>query len=105
MSMNYGSEPFEYTIQADDTLWDIADDLNVSVEDIMAVNASLDPNQLHVGQVINLPVEASQRRGGGRRGGFRGGFRGGYRRPYGYYGRPYYPYPYYPPYPYPPYPY
>jgi FOG: LysM repeat len=102
------SSTFEYVIQPEDTLWDLADDLNVSMEDIMEVNANLDPNQLYAGQVINLPVDASQRRpGGGRPGGGRpGGYRrpyGGYgRRPYGYYGAPYYPYyPYQ--YPYPPY--
>ncbi len=101
MSMNSG---YEYVIQPEDTLWDLADELSVSVEDIMAVNANLDPNQLYAGQVINLPVYASQRPGG-RPGPDRGG-RGGYgRRPY--YGRPYgrYPYgyrrPYYEPYPYP----
>ena len=113
MSINYGSEPYQYTIQPEDTLWDLADDLNVSVEDIMAVNANLDPNQLYAGQVINLPVEVSQRRpgGGGRPGGGRYGggygrrpYGGGYwgRYPYGGYGRPYYPYydPYNPYYPY-----
>jgi LysM repeat protein len=116
MAINYGSEPFVYTIQPEDTLWDLADDLNVSVEEIMAVNANLDPNQLHVGQVINLPVESSQRRGGGGRGpggggrrpygGGRGGrYPYGYGGGYGYGGYPYYgTYPPYPPYnPYYPY--
>lgn len=99
MSMNSG---YEYVIQPEDTLWDLADELSVSVEDIMAVNANLDPNQLYAGQVINLPVYASQRPGRGGRGGYGYG-----RRPY--YGRPYgrYPYgyrrPYYEPYPYDPY--
>jgi hypothetical protein len=110
MSMN-GPEVFEYTIQADDTLWDIADDLDVSVEEIMAVNANLDPNNLYAGQVIYLPnnsqIEASQRRPGRGpgRGPGRYPYRYGRRRyPYEYYGRPPY-YPYQPYYPYPYYPY
>jgi len=116
MSMNYGPEVFEYTIQADDTLLDIADDLDVSVEEIMAVNANLDPNNIYAGQVIYLPnnwqLEASQRGGqrrgaggGGGRGPGRGSGRGPGRYPYGY-GRGRYPYDYYgqpPYYPYQPY--
>jgi LysM repeat protein len=95
MSMNAG---FEYVIQPEDTLWDLADDLSVSVEDIMAVNPDLDPNQLYAGQVINLPVNASQRPWYGPRRGPEF-----WRRPY--YGRPYWRYPYRYGRPYPPYPY
>ena len=66
MSMNYGPEIFEYTIQSDDTLWDIADDFDTTVEDIIAANVDLDPENMYVGQVIYLPydseVDASQRR-------------------------------------------
>ena len=107
MSMNYDSESFEYVIHPEDTLWDLADGLNVSVEEIMAVNANLDPNQLYAGQVINLPVESSQRRPGFGPGPGRYRRPEFGRRPYGRpfrrypyeYGRPYEPYyPYYNPY-------
>jgi LysM repeat protein len=61
--MNNGPATFEYNIQPDDTLWDLADEYNTSVEDIMAANNN--PNTLYVGQVIyipnNEPIEASQR--------------------------------------------
>jgi peptidoglycan DL-endopeptidase LytF len=75
MSMNYGPEIFEYTIQSDDTLWDLAEDYNTTVEDIIAANVDLDPDNMYVGQAINLPydseVDASQRRPPGFRHPFR----------------------------------
>jgi LysM repeat protein len=58
MSMNNGPELFEYTIQSDDTLWDLAEEYSTSVEDIVAVNADLDPDSLYVGQVIYLPYDS-----------------------------------------------
>ncbi len=99
---------FEYIIQPDDTLWDLADEYNTSVEEIMAANNN--PNTLYIGQVINIPsndIEASQR-GPGRGGPGRDRGRDFRRRPEGFdrrrdfrrrpYGYPYYePYdPYYP---------
>jgi LysM repeat protein len=51
MSMNNGPATFEYVIQPDDTLWDLADEYNTSVEDIMAANNN--PNTLFIGQVID----------------------------------------------------
>lgn len=87
MSMNNDPEFFEYTIQPDDTLWDIADEYDISVEDIIEANDELDPDNLYVGQVIYLPddsqIDASQRRPDfepGRRPGFEPGFEPG-RRP------------------------
>jgi hypothetical protein len=104
MSMNYGPETFDYIIQPEDTLWDLADELNVSVEDIMEVNANLDPNNLYVGQLIYLPyylpMETLQRRPeferrpefGRRPYEFEPRRRRRFRRfPYGYERRPYYP--------------
>jgi LysM repeat protein len=80
--MNYGPEVFEYAIQPEDTLWDLADEYDTTVEDIMAANVDLDPENMYVGQMINLPndseVDASQRRPGP-------GFRPGRRPPF----RPY----------------
>jgi LysM repeat protein len=100
MSMNNGPATFEYIIQPDDTLWDLADEYNTSVEEIMAANNN--PNALYVGQAINIPnesIEAAQRGrgwGGYRRGEFERG-RGFRRWPYVYPYNPYYPYrPYYP---------
>ena len=89
MSMNDGPATFEYIIQPDDTLWDLADEYNTSVEDIMVANNN--PNMLYVGQVINIPsndsIEVAQR---GRNFGRGREFR---RRPYVYPYHPYYPYP------------
>jgi LysM repeat protein len=65
MSQNEGSDFFEYTIQPEDTLWDLAADLDITVDDILAVNVNLDPDNLYVGQIIYLPndsqVDVSQR--------------------------------------------
>ena len=71
MAMNNGPATFEYVIQPDDTLWELAGEYNTTVEDIMAANNN--PNNLYIGQVIYIPnndsIEASQRghgRGPGR---------------------------------------
>ena len=65
MSMNYDPGFFEYSLQPQDTLWDLAEQYNISVEDILAVNTDLDPNSLYIGQVIYLPndseINAAQR--------------------------------------------
>jgi LysM repeat protein len=93
MSLNQGPEVFKYIIQSDDTLWDLADEFNTSEEDIMSANPGLDPYNLFINQVINIPgdaVTAQQYRRRYRR----------FRRPYYY--RPYRPYGY-PPRPYRPY--
>ncbi len=90
MSMDYSTETFEYMLQPDDTLWELADQCNTTVEEILATNADLDPNNMYVGQVIHLPIDSQvdvlqrrpeprpERRPGprpGRRPGFRPGFR------------------------------
>jgi FOG: LysM repeat len=95
--MNPESGIIPYTVQSGDTLWELASDYDTTVEDIMEANPGIDPDNLQVGQVINITgsqLGIQQRRG--RRPGYR------YRRPYRYYG-PYGPYyrpypPYYPPY-------
>jgi hypothetical protein len=113
MSMNFSPETIQYTIQSDDSLWDVADDYNTTIEAIMAANPGIDPNNLYVGQVISVPddlqsVSAEQFRR----------FGPGFRRPF--FGRPFpfrrfrrpflrepiifvEPYPYYPCSPYDPY--
>jgi Predicted glycosyl hydrolase len=77
----------EYQLQPDDTLWELAEECNTTVEEILATNGTLDPNNMYVGQLIYLPVhskvDALQRRPGrgpfrpGRRGPFRGFRTGG----------------------------
>jgi LysM repeat protein len=108
MSMDSGPGINQYTVQAGDTLWDLANDYDTNIEDIIAANPGIDPDNLQVGQVIAL-VDPTPTRGtprepqGGRE-----------RRPDEYrrrpvrrpeYYRPYRPYyrPYRPYYPYPPY--
>jgi peptidoglycan endopeptidase LytF len=95
MSMNLGPETVQYTVQAGDTLWELANEYDTTIEDIMASNPGIDPDDLQVGQLIFIPdAELSVQQRPGRRPGRRP-----YRRrpPY----RPYYrPYPYRPYYPY-----
>ena len=49
------SGTFEYTIKAGDTLFELANRFNTTVQAIMAVNPGIDPNNLRVGQVICIP--------------------------------------------------
>lgn len=46
----------EYTVQAGDTMGAIAQAYGISVEDLMAANSLTDPNVLHVGQTLVIPV-------------------------------------------------
>ena len=55
MSMNYGPETIQYTIQSGDSLWDLADEYNTTAETIAAANPGIDPNYLYAGQVISIP--------------------------------------------------
>jgi LysM repeat protein len=54
---NEGQEIFEYIIQPEDTIWELAEEFNTNEEDILAVNPDLDPNNLYVNQVINIPAD------------------------------------------------
>ncbi len=45
-----------YTVQEGDTLGAIAQTHGVSIEDLMAANGITDPNLLHVGQTLIIPV-------------------------------------------------
>jgi LysM repeat protein len=50
------SEPMKtYTVQDGDTLYDIAKKLGVSVDDLLALNNLANPNDLKLGQVLNVP--------------------------------------------------
>ena len=44
-----------YTIQSGDTLDQIAIDNDTTVEQLLALNPTLDPRSLQVGQVVKLP--------------------------------------------------
>jgi LysM repeat protein len=55
MSSNDSPETFPYIIQADDTIWDLAEEYDTTIEDIMDVNPEVDPENLYIGQIINVP--------------------------------------------------
>jgi hypothetical protein len=57
MSMNYSPKTIQYTIQSDDSIWDLADDYNTTPEAIVAANPGIDPNNLNVGQVLSIPYD------------------------------------------------
>ncbi len=48
--------PLEYTVQAGDTLGAIAQAYGIPIGDLMAANGLADPNVLHVGQTLVVPV-------------------------------------------------
>jgi len=50
------SGPLLYTIQEGDTLGAIARTYGVSIEELMAANGITDPNVLHVGQTLAIPI-------------------------------------------------
>ena len=45
-----------YTIRAGDTIYNLANRYNVSVDDILRANPGIDPNNLQIGQVICIPA-------------------------------------------------
>ena len=47
---------FYYTIKAGDTLYNLAQQFNVTVSAIIAANPGIDPNNLRVGQIICIPA-------------------------------------------------
>jgi LysM repeat protein len=47
--------PFTYTVQTGDTLSQIAERFNVSLDDLQAANPEVSSNAMSVGQVINIP--------------------------------------------------
>jgi LysM repeat protein len=56
------SEPVaaKYTVRADDTLWDIAANYGLSVNDVLAANPGVDPRRLMVGQSLTIPGISQQ---------------------------------------------
>ena len=47
--------PFTYTVQPGDTLSEIAEKFNVSLDDLQAANPEISANSMSVGQAINIP--------------------------------------------------
>jgi len=47
--------PFTYTVQAGDTMSEIAERFNVSLDDLQAANPEVSANAMSVGQVIKIP--------------------------------------------------
>ncbi|KJS21569.1 MAG: hypothetical protein VR72_10075 [Clostridiaceae bacterium BRH_c20a] len=52
---NYQPSQRTYQIKSGDTLWAIAKKLDISLNELIKVNPTVNPNNLMVGQVINLP--------------------------------------------------
>jgi hypothetical protein len=50
------SNYYQYIIQPGDTLWDLANDYGLTVDDIMAANPGIDPDDLMPGQAIIIPM-------------------------------------------------
>lgn len=48
-----------YMIQQGDTLYRIANQYGVSVQDVINANPGVDPYNLHVGQIIRVPTAAT----------------------------------------------
>lgn len=44
-----------YIVRADDTLWDIAANYGLSIEDVLTANPGVDPRRLMVGQPLTIP--------------------------------------------------
>jgi LysM domain-containing protein len=47
--------PFAYTVKSGDTLSQIAEKLNVSLDALLAANPGVDPNAMRIGQVLQIP--------------------------------------------------
>lgn len=62
MSANSGPGYIQYTIQPGDSLWDIADQYNLSAQEIMAANPNIDFNNLVVGQAISIASQPQRTR-------------------------------------------
>ena len=50
----------KYTIRAEDTLWDIAANYGLSLNDLLAANPGVDPRRLMVGQQLIIPGIAQE---------------------------------------------
>jgi LysM repeat protein len=50
----------KYTVRPDDTLWDIAANYGLSVNDLLAANSGVDPRRMMVGQQLTIPGISQQ---------------------------------------------
>lgn len=50
------TQTIEYTVQAGDGLWSIANDAGISIETLRSHNPLLESDVIHPGQIINIPV-------------------------------------------------
>jgi LasA protease len=57
------SEPDQYTVEYGDTLGEIARRYSLSLDLLMQANSLIDPNNLSVGQILQIPAQESQATG------------------------------------------
>jgi LysM repeat protein len=57
LTPNNDSGTNQYIIQEGDTMWEIANQYNTSVETLMASNPEVDPDNMLVGQVLLIPEQ------------------------------------------------
>ncbi|TWM85108.1 N-acetylmuramoyl-L-alanine amidase XlyA [Bacillus licheniformis] len=60
------SKAAEYKIEKGDTIWGIAKELKVGVEDILKLNPGIDPTKLQIGQTIKVKGAPSTSNGGSK---------------------------------------
>ena len=49
-------EPIFYTVQSGDSLFGIAEQFSVSMEEVMRINGITNPDKVFAGQVLELPA-------------------------------------------------
>ena len=59
MSMNYGPGNIQYTVQAGDSLGNLASVFHTTAETILEANPGITPSNLSVGQVLSIPSDWS----------------------------------------------
>jgi peptidoglycan endopeptidase LytF len=52
----------QYTIQEGDTLWEIANQYNTTVEELIGLNPEVDPDNMLIGQAIAIPEQVRRDR-------------------------------------------
>jgi LysM repeat protein len=63
LSANNNTAQNQYIIQEGDTLWEIANQYNTSVEELLNFNPEVDPDNLMIGQTLALPEQRPSQRG------------------------------------------
>lgn len=57
MSMGYSPESIQYTVQAGDSLGNLAYEFNTTADAILAANPGVSSSTLSVGQVLSIPSD------------------------------------------------